>query len=114
MAGAFSITTVLAYMEFMGQGIAAGALIGLPGREADIAIIRHQADVWLAVAAVFQFAVVIALFSLLSLLRFGSENDRVVRWTSRGAVATFLSFVTTLGIGMIAFETLSLFRFHLR
>ena len=103
------MTTALSYLAYMANGVAAGELIG-PGTEVDVAISQHKGFVWLIVAAVSQSAVVIAFFSLLSLLRCGAENDRIIRWTSRGAVATFLSFVTTLGVGMIVFETLNLLR----
>lgn len=86
------------------------AIIALPGREADVALTQHHAGVSLVIGALFQAGVVIVLFSV---LRFGTEADRLVRWTARGAVATFLSFVITLGIGVIMFETLDLLRLHL-
>jgi hypothetical protein len=108
LAGAFSMAAALSYLAYMANGVAAGELTGLPGSDVDVAISQHQAVVWLVAAAVFQSAAVSAFFSLLSLLRVGAENDHIIRWTSRGAVATFLSFVTTLGIGIIVFETLNL------
>ena len=95
----------------MANGIVAGALIGLPVRETDVAVAQHHAIVWLVVCAVFQFGVVIAFFSL---LRFGKEADRLVRLASRGLVATFLSCVTTFVVGVVMFETLNLLRPHLR
>ena len=111
LAGAFSAAAALAYLAYVANGIAAGAIIGLPGREVDVAVAQHHAAVWLVMCAVFQFGVVIALFSL---LRFGAEADRLVRIASRGVDATFLSFVTTLVIGVIIFEMLNLLRLHLR
>jgi hypothetical protein len=95
----------------MSNGIAAGVVIGLPGRGADVTLMQHHAWVSLVLSALFQAGVTIVLFWL---LRFGAEADRLVRWTARGAVATFLSFVITLGIGVIMFETLNLLRPHLR
>ena len=38
-----SIACAFCYFGYMGQGIAAGALIGLPGREGDVAIAQHRA-----------------------------------------------------------------------
>ena len=111
LAGTFSTVAALAYLFYMANGIAAGAIIGLPGRETDVAVAQHHATVWLVVSAMFQFAVVIALFSL---LRFGAEADRLVRLASRGLVATLLSFVTTFVVGLAIFETLNLLRPHLR
>ena len=111
MAGVFATVAALAYLAYLANGIAAGAIIGLPGREVDIAVAQHHAIVWLVLCAVFQFGVVIALFSL---LRFGAEADRFVRFASRGVVATLLSFVTTFVVGVAIFETLNLLRPHLR
>jgi hypothetical protein len=105
LAGAFSAAAALAYLAYMANGLAAGAIIGLPGREVDAAVAQHHA------IAVFQLGVVIALFSL---LQFGAEANPLVRFASRGAVATFLSFVTTLVVGVLIFEMLNLLRPHLR
>jgi|HubBroStandDraft_6_1064221.scaffolds.fasta_scaffold164346_1 hypothetical protein len=105
LAGAFSAAAALAYLAYMANGLAAGAIIGLPGREVDAAVAQHHA------IAVFQLGVVIALFSL---LQFGAEANPLVRFASRGAVATFLSFVTTLVVGVLIFEMLDLLRPHLR
>lgn len=111
LGGAFSTVAAIAYLFYMANGIVAGAITGLPGRETDVAVAKHDAIVWLVVCAVFQFGVVIALFSL---LRFGAEADRLVRLASRGLVATFLSCVTTFFVGVVIFEMLNLLRPHLR
>jgi hypothetical protein len=111
LAGAFSASAALSYLAYMANGVAAGAIMGLPGREVDVAVAQHHAVVWLVMCTVFQFGLVIALFSL---LRFGAEADRLVRFASRGAVATFLSFVTTLVVGVMIFEILNLLRPHMR
>jgi hypothetical protein len=111
LAGAFSTVAALAYLFYMANGIVAGALIGLPGRETDVAVVQRHAIVWLVACAVFQLGVVIAHFSL---LRFGAESDRLVRLASRGLVATFLSCVTTFVAGRAMFEALNLLRPHLR
>ena len=77
LAGAFSFAAALAHLAYVGNGIAAGAIIGLPGREGDVTAAQHHAVVWLGISALFQFGVVIALFWL---LRFGAEADRLVRF----------------------------------
>ena len=111
LAAAFSLAAALAYLAYLGNGIAAGAIIGLPGREGDVTVAQHHAVGWLGISALFQFGVVIALFLL---LRFGAEADRLVRFASRGAVETVLSFLTTFIVGVIMFETLNLLRTHSR
>src|SRR5450432_2773431 len=107
LAGAFSSVAALAYLFYITNGIVAGALIGLAGRETDVAVAQHHAIVWLVVCAVFQFGAVIALFSLLG---FGAEADGLVRLASRGLVATVLSCVTTFVVAVVMFETLNLLR----
>ncbi len=42
-----SIAYTFCYFGYMGQGIAIGDMIGLPGREADIALAQHRANYWL-------------------------------------------------------------------
>lgn len=111
LAAVFATVAALAYLAYIANGIAGGAIIGLPGREVDVAVAQRHAIVWLVMCAVFQFGVVIAIFSL---LRFGAEAGRLVRFASRGIVATFLSFPTTFVVGVAIFETMNLLRPHLR
>ena len=51
--GGISIAAAFAYLTYMGNGIAAGAIIGLPGREGDVAVAQHPAVVWLGISALF-------------------------------------------------------------
>jgi hypothetical protein len=110
LASTFSAAAAMSFLAYMANGIAAGAIIGLPGRELDVVVAQQHAVMWLSVCAVFQFGAAISLFSI---LRFGAEADRFVRFASRGVVATFLSFVTTLVVGGIIFEMVNLLRPHL-
>ena len=111
LASAFSTVAALAYLFYMANGVVVGAIMGLRGREMDVAVAQHYGIVWLVVCAAFQFGVVIALFSL---LQFGAEAGRLVRLASRGLVATLLSCVATVVVGIVIFETLNLLRPHLR
>ena len=42
-----SIASAFSYFGYVGQGIIVGALLGLPGRESDVAIAQHWATYWL-------------------------------------------------------------------
>jgi hypothetical protein len=110
LASAFSAAAAMSFLAYIANAVAAGAIIGLPGREVDVLVDQQHAHMWLSLCAVFQFGAAIALFSI---LRFGAEADRFVRFASRGVAAAFLSFVTTLGVGGIIFEMVNLLRLHL-
>ena len=42
-----SIACAFCYFGYIGQGIAIGDMVGLPGREADVALAQHRATYWL-------------------------------------------------------------------
>jgi hypothetical protein len=79
LAVCFSAASALAYLGYMGQGIAAGAVLGLPGREQDVAAYQRDAMHWLVASLLSQVGVV---GSLLPLVRI-SPNDRP--WASVAA-----------------------------
>ena len=111
LTATFATAAALAFLFYMANGIAVGALIGLPGRASEVAAAQHHAAIWLGISAVFQVGVVVGLFSM---LRFGADADRIVRYVSRSIAAVFLSLPTTLLIGVVLFEIISLLRPHLR
>ena len=89
----------------MSNGIAAGALIGLHGREADVDSAHRHAMYWYAAFWILQVGVVIAISSL---LRFGSDATPVARYLSRGFVAVVIAFPATTLVGMILWGALRL------
>ena len=60
--------SALAFFGYMAQGIAAGALIGLPGREQDVAQYQHQAMPWFVASLLFQVGLVGCLVLLFRLV----------------------------------------------
>jgi hypothetical protein len=50
--------STLAFLGYMGQGIAAGSLIGLPGREKEVLLFQQRATYWLVVSLVCEIGVV--------------------------------------------------------
>jgi hypothetical protein len=89
----------------MSNGIVAGALIGLHGREGDVASAQRNAMYWYAASWIFQVGVVIAISSL---LRFGSDATPVARYLSRGFVAALIAFPATTLVGMVLWGALRL------
>ena len=89
-----------AYFASMSHGMAAGAWIGLPGRESDIAFAQRMAMKWFYLSLLLQAGVALAIFSV---LRFGQEASIAVRIGSRAIVAAALSLACTLGMAVLMF-----------
>ena len=69
LALCLAAASAFAFFGYMAQGIAAGALIGLPGREQDVAQYQHQAMPWFVACFLFQVGLVgclVLLFGLVS------------------------------------------------
>lgn len=105
VSAALPILASLAFMGCMGNGIVAGALIGLAGREADVAVAQRNAIFWFTVSAVLQVAFALWVFSM---LRIGEEATPILRYISRAAVAVLLSFPITLIVGEVIFYAIRL------
>src|SRR6476661_2486419 len=73
LAAAFSFAAALAHLAYVGNGIAAGAIIGLPGREGDVTVAQHHAVVWLGISALFSLVLSSPFFGYC-----GSERRQIV------------------------------------
>jgi hypothetical protein len=62
------------FIVYVANGMVVGALIGLPGREHDIAVAQHQGLISLLSCVLFQFCAGGALFSYMD-----RESDRAAR-----------------------------------
>jgi hypothetical protein len=85
----------------VGQGIVVGALIGLPGREQDIAIAQQRSTYWLFVSLFCQAAMIAAIAPLMP---FASDEKPVTRFIVRGIFAGFFSLTLSLLVGMVMFS----------
>ena len=92
VTGAFALLAALAYLFSVSNGVVAGAIVGLPGRERDVIVAEHRGLLWLGVCAGLQVSEVAAIFWLLS---FGEDAGRLARFTARGIVAAVVSVGTT-------------------
>jgi len=93
----------LSYMFRMANGIIVGALIGLPGREQQIALAQHRASLWLAASVMFEVGAALALFPL---LKIGSDSDPLPRYVARGVTAALSSLAMTVLLGTLIFHVL--------
>jgi len=85
----------------VGQGIVVGALIGLPGREQDIAIAQQRSTYWLFVSLFCQAAMIAAIAPLMP---FASDEKPVTGFIVRGIFAGFFSLTLSLLVGMVMFS----------
>ncbi len=92
LAVGFAAGVALLYSGYMGNGIAAGALIGLPGRESDVAIAQRNASYLFTAALLLQFGVAVVLYFLLD---FAVDAARPTRFAVRSLVAGLISFPFT-------------------
>jgi hypothetical protein len=91
----------LACMVYVANGIVAGSIIGLPGREHDIAVAQHQSQLGLLSCVLLQIWVAGALFSYMDQERY--QVARIV-W------AVVLSFVLTGACGVALLCVIRAFR----
>jgi hypothetical protein len=101
-----SIACAFCYFGYMGQGIAAGALIGLPGRERDVAIAQHRATFWL-MASLFCFTASIVTGTVAFPFPFYPDASRLSRLVARFVLASILSLAVTVFIGFVAFSIIT-------
>lgn len=100
-----AILAASAYFAYMSNGLVVGALIGLPGREGDVATAQRYAMCWYAAFWILQVGVVL---SISSVLRFGSDAAPLVRNLARGVVAVLIAFPVTIMVGMVLWGALRL------
>ena len=83
------------------NGIVVGDLIGLRGRERQIALAQHRASLWLGTSVAFEMGAALAVFSLLGI---GSDSDPWPRYLARGIVATLLALAVTFLLETLIFR----------
>ncbi|MGA3093240.1 MAG: hypothetical protein ABSD75_31985 [Terriglobales bacterium] len=99
-----SAGAAFSYLHSMGYGIAAGDLIGVRGREGDVAYVQRWATVWLMTAVCC-----LGVSSLAGALATSIYEDaaRVSRLIARLVVASVVSFVLAVLIGIVSFSIIT-------
>jgi hypothetical protein len=106
----WSVATIASYLCAVANGIAAGALIGLPSRLADVIAAQRHARYWLYAAVGFQLLMITVVSPLVP--PEPSEDSRALRTVCRVAVSALLCALATLLFGTIAFSLITLRRHH--
>ena len=96
----FSAATASSYILYMEQGLAVGDLIGLAGREPDVAVAQGWGCYWLS-ASVFCLGVS-SLMGAFAMPIY-QEAARLPRFIARLVVASVASFVLAVLIGFVSF-----------
>jgi hypothetical protein len=104
-----AVAATLCYVGYMAHGMVVGDLIGLPGRESDIAAAQAFARRWLAYSALWQGGVALSIFTALEI---GTDLSPIRRYALRASAAGFLSLPFTIAIGIVLIGILRLVSPH--
>ena len=96
----FSAASAFAYLAHMAQAVLVGALIGLPGREQDIAAAQQRSTCWLVVSLSCQSIMIAAITPLIP---FASDEKPVTRFIVCVIFAAVVSLPLTLLVGVVMF-----------
>jgi hypothetical protein len=102
LAVLFGIGAAFAFIVYLANGMVGGDLVGLPGRELDIAIAQHRSSIGLLFFVLLQFGVAGALFSYMA-----GENGRSpgrVFWAVLVSLAVTLACGVAVSLGLRAFH----------
>lgn len=102
----FSAASAFSYFRYMGQGIVVGDLLGLRGREADAAIAQRWAASWL-VASVCCWAASGFVGAIAAPIYENAPG--LPRFIARFVVASTVSFLLTVLIGLVSFSIITAF-----
>jgi hypothetical protein len=104
MSVLLSAGAAFSYLHSMGYGIAAGDLIGLQGREGDVAFAQRWATVWFTAAVCC-----LGVSSLAGALAISIYEDAawLSRLIARLTVALIVSLVLALLIGFVSFSIIT-------
>ena len=99
-----SAASAFTFLNYMGQGIVVGDLLGIRGREADVATARGWAIFWLlASCACFSGSSVMAAFAL----PIYPDATRAGRFFARLVVAATLSIALAVLIALVSFSIIA-------
>jgi hypothetical protein len=94
----FSIASAFSYLGYIAQGIVVGDLLGLSGREADVAVAQQRATYWLITS---MFCLTGSTLTAAFALPLYADTSRLPRFIARFVLASILSLVLTLFIGVV-------------
>jgi hypothetical protein len=104
IAVVLSVASAFSYFNQFAQGFVVGDLLGLPGREGDVALAQHRATHWLIACIVCLAGSIIATALALP---FFADASRLGRLIARFVVASICSLALTLLIGVVVFTIMT-------
>jgi len=99
-----SAASAFSYLGYMGQGIVVGALLGLRGREMDVAIAQRWPTYWLVASVCCLGGSSVAAALTLPIY---ADASRLPRFLARLVLASISSIVLTVLIGMVSFSIIT-------
>lgn len=104
IAVVLSVASAFSYFGFFAQGFVVGDLLGLPGREGDVALAQHRATYWLiACLACLTGSIIVTALAL----PFFADASLLARLTARFVIASICSVALTVSIGAAAFTIIT-------
>lgn len=94
-----SVGSAFSYLLHIGQGIVIGDLIGLPGREAEVALAQHRYAYWLMACL---FCLTGSIVTMALALPFCANASRWARLIARFILASIFSLALTVLIGVVS------------
>jgi hypothetical protein len=94
-----SVASAFSYFLRIGQGIVVGDLLGLPGREADVALARHRATYWLMASLICLTG---SIVTTTLALPYYADASRLARFIARFILASIFSLALTVLIGVVS------------
>jgi hypothetical protein len=104
IAVVLSLASAFSYFCYFPQGFIVGDLLGLPGREGDVALAQHRATYWLIACLACLTGSTIATTLALP---FFADASRLARLTARFVLASICSAALTVFISMAAFTIIT-------
>ena len=104
VAVVLSFASAFSYFGHIGQGLVVGDLLGLPGREGDVALAQHRATYWLIASLVFLTGSTVATTLALP---FYADASRLARLVARFVLASIFSFALTVFSGVATFTIIT-------
>lgn len=99
-----SVASAFSYFLHIGQGIVVGDLLGLQGREADVALAQHRYTYWLiACLTCLTGSIVTTALAL----PYYADASRPARFIARLILASIFSLASTVLIGVVSFTIIT-------
>jgi hypothetical protein len=105
IATPLSIASAFSFFGYIASGMDVGDLLGVPGRESDVAMAQHEAGSWLLASVCLLTG---AIFMTTFALPFYENATRIPRTIARFVIASILCLGVTVLIAVVGFSIIRL------